>query len=41
MPLGVAIGVFAAGAYGLVIIATLLLPETRGRELRSLASVEG
>jgi MFS family permease len=40
MPLGAAIGVFAAGAYGLVIIATFLLPETRGRALTSLAAVE-
>lgn len=36
MPLGEAIGLFAGGAYGLVIIAALLLPETRGRELESL-----
>jgi len=26
-------GVFAVSAYGLVVIAALLLPETRGREL--------
>ena len=36
MPLGEAIGLFAGGAYGLVIVAALLLPETRGRELESL-----
>jgi hypothetical protein len=36
--LGVAVGVFAGGAYALVIIAALLLPETKGQELRSLAS---
>ena len=35
--LGVAVGVFAGGAYLLVIIAALLLPETKGQELRSLA----
>ena len=36
MPLGQAIGLFAGGAYGLVILAALMLPETRGRELESL-----
>ncbi len=34
--LGVAVGVFAGGAYALVIIAALMLPETKGQELRSL-----
>jgi hypothetical protein len=34
MSLGVAIGVFAVAAYMLVIIATLLLPETKGRLLQ-------
>jgi MFS family permease len=33
MPLGRAIGVFAAGAYALLFVATLALPETRGKEL--------
>ena len=33
MSLGYAIGVFAAAAYGVVIVAALTLPETRGREL--------
>jgi len=33
LPLGQSIGVFALGAYGLVIIAVLLLPETKGRVL--------
>jgi len=33
LPLGQSIGVFAAGAYGLLIVAALLLPETKGREL--------
>jgi MFS family permease len=31
--LGVAIGLFAAGAYAIVIVAAIMLPETRGREL--------
>ena len=35
--LGPAIGLFAAGGYGLVIVAALLLPETRGRALASYA----
>jgi len=35
--LGVAVGLFAGGAYALVVIAALMLPETRGQELRSLA----
>ena len=38
MPLGEAIGLFAGAAYGLVILAALMLPETRGRELESLAT---
>ncbi|QYY30670.1 MFS transporter [Cupriavidus pinatubonensis] len=33
MPLGTAIGYLAAGAYTLVVIACLLLPETQGRDL--------
>ncbi len=33
MPLGIAIGYMAAGAYLLVILSALTLPETRGREL--------
>ena len=33
LPLRQSIGVFALGAYGLVVIAALLLPETKGREL--------
>jgi MFS family permease len=33
LPLGQSIGIFAAGAYGLLILAALLLPETRGRVL--------
>jgi MFS family permease len=33
MPLGQAIGIFAAVAYALLILAALLLPETRGREV--------
>jgi MFS family permease len=35
MTLGHAIGVFAAAAYGVVILAALTLPETRGRQLQS------
>jgi MFS family permease len=41
MPLGQAIGLFAGGAYGLVIVAALILPETRGRDLESLARGPG
>src|SRR3989449_9925348 len=37
MPLGRAIGVFAASAYALLFIAAVLLPETRGRELAAVA----
>jgi hypothetical protein len=33
LPLGQSIGVFAGIAYALVVIAALLLPETKGREL--------
>lgn len=33
MPLGRAIGIFAASAYAVLFIAAVLLPETRGREL--------
>jgi MFS family permease len=33
--LGAAIGVFAAIAYAIVILAALALPETRGKELRA------
>jgi MFS family permease len=33
VPLGTAIGVFAALAYAIVIVAAVLLPETRGKEL--------
>jgi len=35
MTLGHAIGVFAAAAYGVVILAALSLPETKGRQLQS------
>ncbi len=35
LPIGTGIGVFAAGAYGVVILAALSLPETRGRQLES------
>jgi len=33
LPLGQSIGIFAASAYGLFIVAALLLPETKAREL--------
>lgn len=33
MPLGAAIGIFAGGAYVVVIVAVALLPETRGKQL--------
>jgi hypothetical protein len=33
--LGVAIGIFAALSYAIVIVAALALPETRGRELKA------
>jgi MFS family permease len=41
MPLGEAIGIFAAGAFGIVILAALLLPETRGRDLRLQSALGG
>jgi hypothetical protein len=31
--LGLAIGLFALLAYGLVLVAVMLLPETRGKQL--------
>jgi hypothetical protein len=33
MPLGIAIGYLAGGAYLLVVISALSLPETKGRDL--------
>jgi hypothetical protein len=33
LPLGQSIGIFALIAYGLIIFAALMLPETKGREL--------
>ncbi|MDM9561332.1 MFS transporter [Bordetella petrii] len=39
MGLAMAIGIFAGGAYTVVLLATLLLPETRGRALASLGSL--
>jgi MFS family permease len=38
LPLGQSIGVFAAVAYGIVIVAALLLPETKGRVLTAEAA---
>jgi MFS family permease len=37
MPLGRAIGIFAASAYAVLFVAAVLLPETRGRELAAVA----
>jgi hypothetical protein len=37
LPLGQSIGLFAGTAYGILIVAALLLPETRGRELTAEA----
>ena len=36
LPLGQAIGIYAAGAYLLMVIAALVLPETRGKNLREI-----
>jgi hypothetical protein len=33
LPLGTAIGIYTAGAYGLAIVALLFLPETQGRRI--------
>jgi MFS family permease len=41
MGLAAAIGLFAGGAYVMVLICTLLLPETKGRALRSLGVAPG
>ena len=38
--LGPAIGLFAGGAYAIVVVAALMLPETKGRALTSLAAAE-
>jgi MFS family permease len=35
MPLGEALGLLCAGGYGLVIVAILLLPETKGKDLEA------
>jgi hypothetical protein len=34
LSLGPAIAIFAAGAYLIMVVATLSLPETKGKELR-------
>jgi MFS family permease len=39
LPLGQSIGVFAILAYGILIVAALLLPETKGRQLSPLPGV--
>lgn len=36
LPLGLAIGIYTVGAYGVAILALLFLPETRGTELTSV-----
>jgi MFS family permease len=36
LPLGQAIGIYAAGAYLLMVIAALILPETKGKNLRDV-----
>jgi MFS family permease len=41
LPLGQAIGIYAAGAYLLMVIAALALPETRGKNLRENRLVAG
>ncbi len=33
LPLGTAIGIYTVGAYGLAIVALMVLPETRGRDI--------
>jgi MFS family permease len=38
MPLGMAIGIYTVGAYGIAIAALLFLPETQGVALRSVAA---
>ncbi|WP_083615397.1 MFS transporter [Paraburkholderia sp. SOS3] len=38
MPIGAALGIDAGAAYGLVVIAALLLPETKGRKIAEPAS---
>ena len=38
LPLGQSIGVFAVGAYRLLTVAALLLPETKGRVLTAEAA---
>jgi hypothetical protein len=38
LSLGQSIGVFAVGAYGLLAVAALLLPETKGRLLTAEAA---
>lgn len=38
LSLGTAIAIFAFAAYGLMVVALLLLPETRGREVAAIAA---
>ena len=37
LPLGTAIAIFAAAAYGIMLLALLMLPETRGRSVDAIA----
>jgi hypothetical protein len=39
--LGLAIAIFSLGAYGVMIVAMFLLPETHGRSLASLEQPAG
>jgi hypothetical protein len=38
MPLGSALGIDAGIAYGLVVVAALMLPETRNRSIATVAA---
>jgi MFS family permease len=40
LPLGTAIAIFAFAAYALMILALLMLPETRGRSVEAIAAAE-
>lgn len=41
LPLGTAIAIFSFAAYGLMVVALLLLPETRGRAVAAIQPVPG
>jgi MFS family permease len=40
MPLGAAMGMCACAAYAIVVLAAFLLPETRGRDLRTMTTAD-